>query len=366
VVPRSYFEQSTLSSIMDASDVLQVENLTAVLPYKSGPIKCLDSISFSLKTGQTLGIIGESDSGKSSLLLSILGLFEQMMQFRLASAQKVRLVACRIPPPTEIPSPSDWDGSVAGTILFNGRPIEVAASSDIQFIPSDDRQSHKIEVLRTERDMGESLRSEIQGQGLLNLRTRLIQILDLTHIQERAEKGFLEASTLTPAVFRKLQLVAALMQKPKLLVFDDPMSTLDVSEQSQVIEALNLAKSMFGLTIILSSQDVGKIMGLVDRIAILYMGNLLELGDAEEVVFESKHPYTKALMSSNPAVAMMHMKRGKRMMLRGIPGITPDPRNIPHGCVFEPRCEFADERCTEEKPTLSEIKSNHWAGCHHA
>ncbi|MGY5877370.1 MAG: ATP-binding cassette domain-containing protein [Candidatus Thorarchaeota archaeon] len=349
---------------MTSDTLLHVENLTAVVPLKDKPVQCIDRVTFSLGKGQTLGVIGERESGKSSLLLAILGLFERVMQFRLASAQKRRLMSCRIPPPTQIPASEDWIGCVEGSVLYKGVQLDSKESSEIAFIPEDNRQNVTFELVRIERDMGESLRRDDFEADLLELRDQVVNLFGLEHLVERAQQGFLEAARLKAGEFRKIGFIEALMERPELLIVDEPTDMLTVTEQRQVIEVLRTAKETLGFTCIITSQDATFLTELADRVAVIYAGRVVEVGDIERIIFSPSHPYTKGLMSSNPAIVMMQMKRGNRVMMKGILGVPPDPTDMPSGCTFNPRCEVVAEQCKKDRPEYREIDSGHWVACH--
>ncbi len=349
---------------MTSDTLLQVENLTAVVPLKDKPVQCIDRVTFSLAKGRTLGVIGERESGKSSLLLAILGLFERVMQYRLASAQKLRLMSCRIPPPTQIPASEDWIGCVEGSVLYKGAELNSQDHSEIAFIPEDNRQNVTFELIRIERDMGESLRRSDLEADLLELRNHIINLFGLEHLIERSQQGFLEAARLKAGEFRKIGFLEALMEKPELLIVDEPTDMLTVTDQRQVIEVLRIAKETLGFTCIITSQDAAFLTELADRVAVIYAGRVVEVGDVERIIFNPSHHYTSGLMSSNPSIVMMKMKRGHRVMMRGIPGVPPDPTDIPSGCAFNPRCEAVTDRCKKERPEFREIDHGHWVACH--
>ncbi len=351
--------------MLQENEILRVENLSASIPFKNGPITCIEGVSFSLLAGQTLGIIGERESGKSSLLISILGQFERVMQFRLASAQKMRLMSCRIPPPTQIPTSDDWIGCVSGKVLYNGEVITQEHLGGISFVPEDNQQNVAFEFVRRERDMGVILRSDDYPPHLLELRDKAIALFGLEEFVSRARKGKLEAATLKANQFRKIRIIEALMADPKLLLIDQPTDMLEVTEIRQLIDLLTYAQEMINLSVIVTSNDVSFFTNFLDRIAILYAGRIVEVGSTEATIFEPLHPYTKNLMASNPAVIMMYKRRGMKIRLRGIHDRHIDSTTLPSGCVFNPQCEIATDLCRTSRPNLKEFGNDRWVSCHH-
>ena len=346
------------------NEILRVENLSASIPFKNGPVTCIDDVSFSLLAGQTLGIIGERESGKSSLLLSILGQFEKVMQFQLASAQKLRLMSCLIPPPTQIPAAGDWIDCVRGKVLYNGEDITDDHLSGLSFVPEDNRQKAVVEFVGPEYDMGVALRGDDYPPHILELRNKAISLFGLEEFVSRARKGKLVAATLKANQVRKIRILESLMSDPKLLLIDQPTDMLEVTEIGQLIDLLTYAQEMLGFSMIITSHDVSFFTNFLDRVAILYAGRIVEVGPTEATIFEPLHPYTKNLMASNPAVIMMHMRRGKKIQLRGIPERHIDSSNLTSGCVFNPQCEIATELCKTTRPDSKEFENDRWVSCH--
>jgi len=346
------------------NEILRVENLSASIPFKKGSVTCIEDVSFGLLAGQTLGIIGERESGKSSLLLSILGQFERVMQFQLASAQKMRLMSCRIPPPTQIPASDDWIDCVKGKVLYNGEYITDDHPGSLSFVPEDNRQKSAVEFVRPECDMGVVLRSDDYPPNLLKLRNKAITLFGLEEFVNRARKGNLEAATLKANQVRKIRILESLMSDPKLLLIDQPTDMLEVTEIGQLIDLLTYAQEMLGLSMIITSHDVSFFVGFLDKVAVLYAGRIVEVGPTEATIFEPLHPYTKNLMASNPAIIMMYRRRGKKIRLRGIPERHIDSTNLPSGCVFSPQCEIATDLCSTTRPVPKDFGNDRWVSCH--
>jgi len=149
------------------------------------------------------------------------------------------------------------------------------------------------------------------------------------------------------------------------VIADEPTSALDVTIQRQIMNVLAMVRDEFDISLILISHDAGVIAEMADRVAVMYAGKIMELGDAKQMFLNPGHPYTQGLMSSFPTIMMMRMRAGgKRPVLRGIPGDPPDLADVPSGCPFHPRCQFATEICKEEVPEYREVEPGHFVRCH--
>ncbi len=333
-----------------ANPILRVENLSAFIPFNSGPKRCFGDISLEVQMGEFFGLLGERDSGKSCLILAMLGIFEKAMLFRLASMQKAQTMSCRIPPTTQFPPIEKWEGTVSGESHYNGHGQRVDLTKepyprDIAYIPEANSRKNIAWFFIKEEDVGSSLRMGGDGPSF---HSKLIDVLGLEYLAEQAKAGKpILPRLLKPSELRKIQVLDALLSKPRLLVFDEPVDVFELTERRQVINALLIAREELGMSAVIATQDAGILTELADRIAVLYTGRAVETGDAERMFFDASHPYTKGLMSSTPTIAMERMRRGRKRMLRGIPGAHPDQRKLPTGCTFH-RSFFLGQTWTPE------------------
>ncbi|MFD2131665.1 ABC transporter ATP-binding protein [Pseudogracilibacillus auburnensis] len=332
-------QQEQSIRLLDAeSPLLEVNDLKKYFPLKSGlfsrsggSVKAVDGISFTVQAGQTLGIVGESGCGKSTLGRNIIRLQE----------------------PT------------SGRILYNGQDMTHLNEGrlrhvrrDMQIIFQDPYASLNAK-LRISEIVGEPLRVHKVGSRLE--RQEKIEYL--------MEKVGLEAEHLSrfPHEFsggqrQRIGIARALSLNPKLIVCDEPVSALDVSVQSQVINLLQDLQDEFGLTYLFISHDLSVVRHISDRVAVMYLGKIVELAETEKIYQEAAHPYTQALLSAIPVPDPVEQKRRQRIVLKGD---VPSPVHLPSGCRFHTRCPLATDHCREEEPVFEEKMEGHWVACHY-
>lgn len=317
--------------------LLQVEGLKVHFPTKNKMngepvvVKAVDGISFMVKEGETFGLVGESGCGKTTAGKAIL----------------------RVLDPT------------AGKVIYKGR--------DIAKVPMREIKTIRRELQLIFQDPYSSLDPR---QSVYSILKEAI-VCDRKHhsaseIQERVEDLLLHVE-LDPCMNdryphemsggqrQRLGIARALACNPKLIVCDEPVSALDVSIQAQIINLFEELQSKLGLTYVFIAHDLAVVRHIANRIGIMYLGNIVELMESHELFNNSQHPYTKALLSAVPTVDYHEEKTRKRILLEGE---VPSPLRVPQGCPFNPRCPKATAICTEQKPELREISSNHFTACH--
>lgn len=315
--------------------ILTVENLKKYFPIGGGflkekkcQVKAVDGVSFNVQRGETFGIVGESGCGKSTLGRTILNLLE----------------------------PTD------GRIIFQGKNINSLNKQelrklrrDMQIVFQDPYASlngrMKISYIIREPMMVHRVGNKEQQ----NIKVRqMLEVVGLNN--SHADKYPHEFSG---GQRQRIGIARALVLNPKLIVCDEPVSALDVSIQSQILNLLKDLQTEFELTYIFISHDLSVVRHISDRIAVMYLGKIVELTDTEKLFENPLHPYTKALLSSIP-IPKIGAKRD-RIILEGD---VPSPIDPPKGCRFSTRCPIAEDVCQNKEPLLYEFSKNHYAACH--
>ncbi len=293
-------------------------------------VHAVDDVSFTLARGEVLALVGESGCGKSTLALTILGL--------------------------EIPT--------SGQILFEGRDIVGLSSKamkpvrrHMQMIFQDPYES--LNPLMTVGDtVAEPLKVHRLAPGREERRRRVLAALADAGLKPAEQFLHRLPHELSGGQRQRVVIACALVLEPTMLLADEPVSMLDVSIRAEILNLLSDLRRTRGISILFITHDLGTVGALADRVAVMYLGRIVEIGSTEEVLRRPQHPYTKALLSvvpvPNPRL------RHERIILRGE---TPDPVNLPRGCRFHPRCPLAEARCQETEPTLVERGAGSHAAC---
>jgi peptide/nickel transport system ATP-binding protein/oligopeptide transport system ATP-binding protein len=317
--------------------LLEVNNLKKYFPIKGGilrrtvaNVKAVDGVSFAVRRGETLGLVGESGCGKTTTGRTVL---------RLEQAS-------------------------AGEVLFEGRDVLKANSRqmkslrrDMQIVFQDPYAS-----LDPRITIGESVGEGLVIHGIGNTKERQ------ERVREVMAKVGLHGNQINrfPHEFsggqrQRIGIARALIMEPKLIVCDEPVSALDVSIQSQVLNLLKSLQREFGLTYLFIAHNLAVVEHISDRVGVMYLGKMVELSGRDDLFRDPLHPYTKALISAIPNPDPT--ARRDRIMLQGD---VPSPINPPSGCRFHPRCWIAKSICKEQEPAFEEKKKGHWAACHFA
>jgi oligopeptide/dipeptide ABC transporter ATP-binding protein len=321
----------------EPAPLLEVRNLKTYFPIKKGfrrqvgAVRAVDDVSFEVYPGETLGLVGESGCGKTTLGRTIVRLLE----------------------PTE------------GEIVFDGKPIGKLGKRalrpfrrQIQMVFQDPYSS-----LNPRKRVRSIVGAPLKIHGVGNRRERRSRVRELLEAVGLSP----EHANRFPHQFsggqrQRIGIARALALRPKLIVADEPVSALDVSIQAQIVNLLEELQDEFSLTYIVIAHDLGLVRHVSDRIAVMYLGRIVELSPSEELYTRPIMPYTEALLSAvpipNPDVAEQRV----RIPLRGDVG---NPANPPSGCPFHPRCRYATEICSRVEPPLVSYGDGHLAACHH-
>ncbi|HLS35001.1 MAG TPA: dipeptide ABC transporter ATP-binding protein [Bacillota bacterium] len=299
-----------------------------VFGRKVGEIKAVDNVSFSVKRGEILGIVGESGCGKSTTGKAILRLIE----------------------PT------------SGEVIFEEQDISELKESqmrrlrrDIQIIFQDPYASlnprHTIEKI-----VGEPLLIH----GMKSSQERKVRVQELLEVVGLNESHALRyPHQFSGGQRQRIGIARALANNPKLIICDEPVSALDVSVQAQILNLMQQLRDEFHLTYIFIAHDLSVVKHISDRVGVMYLGRLVELADKERLYHDPKHPYTKALLSAVPSSDPDEKK--ERIILKGD---VPSPENPPKGCAFHTRCPMAMDICSQVRPTFEEKDDQHYVACH--
>lgn len=316
----------------DSKSVLvEVRNLKKYFQVGSNQVlKAVDDLSFSIKKGETLGLVGESGCGKSTTGRTMLRLYE----------------------------------ATAGEVLFEGRNIysmdrkeAKEFSKKAQMIFQDPYAS-----LDPRMTVGDIIGEGIDIHRMYSIgdrRDRIFQLLDTVGLNKEHASRF--PHEFSGGQRQRIGVARALAIEPKFIVCDEPISALDVSIQAQVVNLLMSLQSRLGLTYLFIAHDLSMVKHISDRVAVMYLGVMVELAGSNELYSNSLHPYTRALLSAIPIPDPDIEKRRNRILLEGD---VPSPINPPAGCRFKMRCRIARQVCHESQPELRQVGEDHYVACH--
>jgi len=311
--------------------LLRVEHLVVRFPAGGGKVvHAVEDVSLDVRSGETLGIVGESGSGKSTTGRAVM----------------------QLPRPTE------------GSVRFDGRELTSVPKSEmrairrrVQMVFQDPVSS--LNPRRKVRDIvAEPLR--VQKTSTDETRTRVADVFDAVGL-DLAKVGDRRAHEFSGGQCQRISIARSLVLDPDLLICDEPVSALDVSVQAQVLNLLKDAKDRYQLTMVFIAHDLGVVRSISSRVAVMYLGRLCEVGDANAVYERSAHPYTAALLEAVPVPDPTVRPDGSTRL----GGEIPSPIAPPSGCHFRTRCPRATEQCAAETPILRRVSDDHFVACHH-
>lgn len=299
-----------------------------------GTCRAVNHVSFELKKGETLGLVGETGAGKTTIALSILGMIPD--------------------PPGKI---------ISGNIEFKGidlfaigkKQMRKVRGAEISMIfqdpmtalnPVDTVGDQIAEVVMLHNNCS---RAEAAGKAA--------EMMEMVGIPRERYAEY--PHQFSGGMLQRIVIAIALACSPELLLADEPTTALDVTIQAQVLDMMNDIKERMGTSVLMITHDLGIIAEMCDRVAVIYAGEVVELGNLEHIFEKTEHPYTQGLFDSLPNA----VGDGKR--LKPIRGLMPDPANLPQGCKFSPRCPYATEECFEKPAPLMEVEAGHFVQCYH-
>jgi oligopeptide/dipeptide ABC transporter ATP-binding protein len=347
--------------------LLILKNLKAYYPSKKGLVRAVDDVSLVVREGECVGLLGESGSGKSSMALAIMGLFERVARFSAGASNDPDLKRAfekGLPGVKEMPG-------VQGSVIFRGKDMT-------KLTPEEQIKIRGRELSLIPQGLGHALNPqhsigyqtaepiEIHDEDirLLELKRKVLEFFGLVQLADANLRFVMDPGSFSGGESQRILIAMALIAGPHLVIADEPTSALDVTVQQQIMNVLKMVRDDFDVSLLLISHDAGVIAEMADRVAIMYAGKIVEYASAVNIFHKPQHPYTMGLMSSFPTIAMMQMRAGKKPRLRGIPGDPPDLCDLPEGCAFHPRCRFVIDICKEKIPEYREVQPDHFIRCH--
>jgi peptide/nickel transport system ATP-binding protein len=335
-------QTGTRDKVASAEPVLEVNALRTYFFTRSGAVKAVDDVSFALKRGETLAIVGESGCGKSVTALSLMRLIPD--------------------PPGRIVGGSIRLDNVE-LLALDDDEIRAVRGRDISMIFQEPMTSLN-PVMSIGRQIGEVLKLH-QTLTSAQLQAKVVELLALVRIPEAAQRARQYPHQLSGGMRQRVMIAIALACNPKVLIADEPTTALDVTVQAQILELIVELQRKLGTAVILITHDLGLVAQTAQRVIVMYAGRKVEEAAVKTLFADPQHQYTRGLMASLPRLGLLRGEAASTNRLREIPGMVPPLTNLPQGCAFAPRCPRADDRCRAEYPAYEEKSAGHWAACWH-
>lgn len=312
--------------------LLDVKKLVVQYETDDSVVHAVNDVSFTIQKGETLGLVGETGAGKTTIALSVMRLLQT--------------------PPARI---------VSGSVMLDGE--------DLSEIPVDKMRRIRgkkvsmifqdpMTALNPLDTIGEQILEVIQLHEKISKADAMKKAVDMLEmVGIPAERYGEYAHQFSGGMKQRVVIAIALTCMPELLIADEPTTALDVTIQAQILELMNNLKKELGTSLILITHDLGVVAEMCDKVAVIYAGEIVETGTAVHIFDETMHPYTEGLFGSLPNLT------DKATRLKPIPGLMPDPTNLPDGCNFAPRCPYKTPRCCRENPPLTEAEPGHLVRC---
>lgn len=315
---------------MSKESFISLREVSKNFKVSGGLLRAVNKVSFDINKGETLGLVGESGCGKSTLGRVVMGVYQ----------------------------PSE------GEIIVKGEPLHIKSAKDrykyakvAQMIFQDPYAS-----LNPRMTVGDIIAEGMEIHKMYDAKKRkerVDELLETVGLNKEYASRF--PHEFSGGQRQRIGIARALAIEPEFLVCDEPISALDVSIQSQIINLLIDLQQKLGLTYLFIAHDLDIVRYISDRIAVMYLGHVMEIGDSDEVYNNALHPYSQALLSAVPIPDPDMEKKKQRIILQGD---VPSPIDVPKGCPFAGRCRYAKDKCSEERPELREVKAGHQVACH--
>ncbi len=306
------------------TELLRVENLRTYFGTSKGTLRAVDGVDLEIPQGGTLGVVGESGSGKSVTALSVMGLVD---------------APGRIEPGSKI----FFEGR--DLVTLGERELGKIRGNDIAMIFQEPMTSLN-PVFTVGNQISEAVRLH-QGLSRKDATARAVELMRLVGIPSAERRVNDHPHLMSGGMRQRVMIAMALSSDPKLLIADEPTTALDVTVQAQILELMKELRERLGMAIMLITHDLGVVAEMVDEVAVMYAGRVVERGPVEEIFSSPQHPYTEALLESIPLLGMRYTDR-----LKAIRGTVPNPLEWPAGCRFAPRCDYAFDKCISNDPPL--------------
>ena len=323
--------------------LLEVEDLQTHFFTPGGVIRAVNGVSYHLKAGETLGVVGESGCGKSVTALSIL---------RLVSS-----------PPGRI---------VGGAIRFEGRDLLALSEREMEQIRGNDISmifQEPMTSLNPIYTVGRQISEAValhQGLSRRDAAAAAVDMLRKVSIPEPEKRAHAFPHQMSGGMRQRVMIAMALSCNPKVLIADEPTTALDVTIQAQILDLIRDLRERLGTAVILITHDLGVVAENADRVVVMYAGRKVEEAGVDDLFDHPGHPYTKGLLGSIPVLDSATWAGDERPRLTEIKGMVPSLARLPVGCSFAPRCGFATDQCRMAVPPLEMVRPAHWIACWHA
>ena len=311
---------------------LEVKDLKKYFPSKKvflgkdvNPVRAVDGISFALNEGETLGLVGESGSGKSTAARTLL----------------------RLETPT------------SGRVYFKGQNLADLSEAELRSLRKEMQMIFQdpSSSINPRRKIGEVLSEPFAIHGVKeNVSEFIIELLNQVGLSSNHANRY--PHEMSGGQLQRVGIARAIALNPSLVVADEPLSALDVSVQAQVVNLMIDLKEKLRISYLFISHDMGVVEYFCDRVAVMYLGKIVEIASSEEIYKRPCHPYTEALLNAVPGLELGKIKQKLKVL-----GDTPDPSTLSHGCSFHTRCPIKEKQCEEMEPTLKEVTSGHYVAC---
>lgn len=317
---------------MENGELLRVEDLVVEFKTDDGIVKAVNGAQIILKKGKTLGIVGETGAGKTTTALSILRLIPD--------------------PPGKIKS---------GNIMFEGKDVFAYSEKEIEKIRGNSISmifQDPMTSLNPVMTVGHQIAEVIEIHQKLSKEDAMKkaeEMLETVGIPGNRSGEY--PHQFSGGMKQRVIIAIAISCNPKLLIADEPTTALDVTIQAQVLELMKGLKDKYGTAMIMITHDLGIVAEVCDEVSIMYAGNIVEHGSLKDIFKDTRHPYTEGLFKSLPNI------KNRTAKLVPIKGLMPDPTELPEGCVFHPRCDYAKPICAKKSPCLTNVSDTHYVKC---
>ena len=320
------------------TDLLEVKNLKTKFKTDDGTFYAVDDVSFSVKPGRSLGIVGESGCGKSVTSLSVMGLIQS---------------------PGKIES---------GEVFFNEQNLLKLSDEQMRKIRGNEMAmifQEPMTSLNPVFTIGDQIdeaiaihQPKLTQNEVKNLTIEMLKKVGIPAPEKRYSEY---PHQLSGGMRQRVMIAMAMSCQPKLLIADEPTTALDVTIQAQILDLIRNLQKDFNMGLILITHDLGVVAEMCHDVIVMYAGRIIEQGTVEEIFYRPKHPYTRGLLDSIP-----HFETGQKLQsLKTIPGLVPSLLNLPKGCRFSERCQFVQADCKIVDPRLENLRGHHKVACHH-